>query len=60
MKVKVTYRERMFIGDYRCIDHERTISVERTFRNGNILYCCLDRFNVIAISNEDIIRIGDD
>ena len=50
----------MFIGDYRCIDHERTITVERTFRNGNILYCCLDRFNVIAISNEDIIRIGDD
>ena len=55
--MKVTYRQRTFIDDYRCIDSERTINAVNAFRSGSILYCYIDRFNVLAISLDDIIDI---
>ena len=55
--MKVTYRNRSFIGDYRCIDHEETIEAVKTFRSSGVLYCYLDRFNVKAISLEDVISV---
>ena len=55
--MKVTFRDRVFIDQYRCIDHERTIKPIKSFRNGNILYCYIDRYNIKAISIEDIISI---
>lgn len=55
--MKVTYRDRVFIDQYRCIDYERTINPIKSFRNGNILYCYIDRYNIKSISIEDIISI---
>lgn len=55
--MKVTYRNRVFIDRYRCIDHEEALIATKTFRQGNILYCYIDRYNMKAISIEDIISI---
>lgn len=58
--MKVTIRERVFIDAYRCIDHTRQIVLSRCWWSGNILYGYVDRYNVKAISKDDIINIEEE
>lgn len=55
--MKITYRNRVFIDAYRCIDHESTLTPVKSFWNGNLLYCYVDRYNIKVISKDDIINI---
>lgn len=55
--MKVVYMERVFIDNYKCIDHTRTIKFLKAWKNNNILYGYIDRFNIKAISIENIISI---
>lgn len=55
--MKVVYRERVFIDNYKCIDYTRTIKFLKAWKNNNILYGYIDSFNIKAISIEDIISV---
>lgn len=58
--MKVTYRVRTFIDKYRCIDREATVYLYKAWWHGNILYGYVDRYNVKAISKDDVIKIEED
>ena len=53
----VTYIEKGIPVDYKRIDKEVTISLLKAWEVGGLLYGYRDRFNVVSISKEDIIRI---
>ena len=56
MKI-IRYRERTFIDQYKCIDHERKICAYSTWWSGSVLYAKTDRYNVKCIGKDDIIAI---
>ena len=56
---KITYRERIPIDRYRVTDHQHTVMLYRTWTEGGLLYGYRDRYNVMVIAMEDIIRIED-
>lgn len=53
----IAYRDRVYINQFRCIDHIRTIRAIKYFRQGELLYCYRDRYNIITIAINDIISI---
>lgn len=55
---KITFIEKWNACDFRRVDHVRTVTVYKTWKNGGLLYGYLDRFNVISISIEDILEIS--
>lgn len=55
--MKIVYRERVFIDNYKCIDHTRTIIFLKARKANNLIYGYIDRFNIKAISIEDIISV---
>lgn len=58
--MKIRYRERHYIGDYRCIDTEHVIYLQKCWNIGGLLYGYKDRFNVVAIAMEDVLEIVED
>ncbi len=54
---KITFIEKGKPFDFKRIDHERTVYLDRTWEIGGLLYGYRDRFNVMSIPKEDIIKI---
>lgn len=54
---KVTYIEKGIPFDYKRIDHERTVTLFKSWYSGNLLYGYINRFETIAIEIDSIIRI---
>lgn len=54
----VVYIQRQQLDCYRCIDKVKTITLERTFENGNLLYGYTDRYNIVAIEKDMIISVN--
>ena len=55
--MKITYLEKGTPFDFKRVDHERTVYLYRTWRSGGLLYGYKDRFNIVSICIEDIIKI---
>lgn len=55
--MKITYLEKGQIFDFKRIDTVKTITLYNTWKSGGLLYGYHDRFNVISIAIEDIIKM---
>ena len=43
--LRVTYRERVFIDTYKCIEFKRELKAWSYWRSGDLYYFKVDRFN---------------
>ena len=55
--LKVTYRERIFIDRFRCIDYKKELKALSYFKSGDLYYFKVDRFNHKVLAVEDTISI---
>ena len=56
--MKITYLERGTVFNFKRIgDTYKTIVLYRCWRVGGLLYGYKDRFNIVSISSEDIVKI---
>ena len=55
--MKITYIEKGVPFDFKRIDCVQTVNVSRTWKSGGLLYGYKDRYNVVAIATEDILKI---
>lgn len=55
--MKVYYRERHYIGDYKAIDTEKSITIDPAWNVGGLLYGYKNRFEIVAVSREDVLRV---
>ena len=58
--LKVTYRERHFMGKYRCIDYTRELFANSYFVDGisgELYYFRLNEFNYKTLGKDEIISI---
>ena len=55
--LKVTYRERVFIDTYKCIEFKKEFKAWSYWRSGSLYYFKVDRFNYKVIAVEDTINI---
>lgn len=55
--LKVTYRERIFIDTYKCIDYKKELKALSYWQSGDLYYFRLDRFNCKVLGVEDTISI---
>ena len=55
--LKVTYRERIFIDKYKCIDYKKELKALSYWQYGNLYYFKVDRFNHKVLAIEDTINI---
>lgn len=55
--VKVTYRERIFLDRFRCIDYKKEFEVWSYWQSGGLYYFKVDRFNHKVLAIEDVISI---
>lgn len=53
----VKYKEHYFIDRFTYLDNTVTVRLFKTWTVGGLLYGYTDRFNVIAISKEDILEV---
>lgn len=53
----ITYRERRMIDRFTCIDTPRKTRLIRPWIVSGLLYGYLDRFNVKAVSIDDILQV---
>lgn len=57
--MKVIYRERNYIGDYKCIDHARERYFSYSWEVGGLTYFKRGQFETFSIATEDIISISE-
>ena len=55
--LKVTYRERIFLDRFRCIDYKKELKALSYWRSGDLYYFKVDRFNCKVLGIEDTISI---
>lgn len=55
--MKVTYKERIFLDRYRCIDKTMTRNFVHSWIVGGLTYFKENQFNVFTVATEDIIAI---
>ena len=55
--LEVTYRERVFIDRFRCIDYKKELKALSYWRSGDLYYFRLNEFNYKTLSKEEIINI---
>ena len=55
--LKVTYRERVFIDTYKCIEFKKELKAWSYWRSGGLYYFKVDRFNHKVLAIEDVISI---
>ena len=55
--MKITYIEKGVPFDFKRIDRVKTVNVSRTWKSGGLLYGYKDRYNVVTIATEDILKI---
>lgn len=60
--MKVTYNDKGQENNFRRVDTIRTIHAIHCFwpRNATLVYFYIDRYNIVTIPAEDIIRIEED
>lgn len=56
---QVTYRERVFLDRYKCVEFKKRVCLIKTWKSGGLLYGCRDRFNITVIALEDIMAIDE-
>ena len=55
--LKITYRERVFIDRFRCIDYKKEFRAWSYWQSGGLYYFKVDRFNHKVLAIEDTISI---
>ena len=55
--LKVTYRERVFIDKYKCLDYKKELKAWSYWQSGGLYYFKVDRFNYKVLGVEDTINI---
>lgn len=55
--VKITYRERIFIDRFKCIDYKKELKAWSYFQSGGLYYFKVDKFNYKVLAIEDTISI---
>lgn len=55
--LKITYRERIFIDTYKCIEYKKEFKAWSYFQSSSLYYFKLDKFNHKVLAIEDIISI---
>ena len=55
--LKVTYRERVFIDKYKCLDYKKELKAWSYWQSGGLYYSKVDRFNYKVLGVEDTISI---
>lgn len=55
--LKITYRERIFLDRFRCIDYKKEFKAWSYWRSGGLYYFKIDRFNHKVLAIEDTISI---
>ena len=55
--LKVTYRERIFLDRFRCIDYKKELKAWNYWQSGGLYYFKVDRFNHKVLAIEDTISI---
>ena len=55
--LKVTYRERVFIDKYKCLEFKKDFRAWSHWKSGNLYYFKVDRFNYKVLAIEDTISI---
>jgi hypothetical protein len=55
--MKITYIEKGQVFDFKRIDKIKTVTLYKTFESGGLLYGYKDRFNIVCIAKEDIIKM---
>ena len=55
--LKVTYRERVFIDKYKCLDYKKELKAWSYWQSGGLYYFKVDRFNYKVLGVEDTISI---
>ena len=55
--LKVTYRERIFLNRFRCIDYKKELKALSYWRSGDLYYFKIDRFNYKVLGVGDTINI---
>ena len=55
--LKVTYRERIFLDRFRCIDYKKELKACSYFKSGDLYYFRLNEFNYKTLGKEEIINI---
>ena len=55
--LKVTYRERVFIDAYKCIEFKKEFKAWNYWQSENLYYFKVDRFNHKVLAIEDTISI---
>ena len=53
----ITYRERRFIDKFTCIDTKKQVKLHNLWKVNGLIYGYKDRFNIISLSGDDIIKI---
>ena len=55
--LKVTYRERVFIDKYKCLEFKKELKAWSYWQSGSLYYFKVDRFNHKVLAIEDTISI---
>lgn len=55
--LQVTYNERYFLDDYKCIDKVVTFKAFSSFVQGSLTYFKTSRFDYKTIATDSIIKI---
>ena len=55
--LKITYRERIFIDRFKCIDYKKELKAWSYWQSGDLYYFKIDRFNYKVLGVEDTISI---
>ena len=55
--LKITYRERIFLDRFRCIDYKKEFKAWSYWQSGGLYYFKVDKFNHKVLAIEDTISI---
>ena len=55
--LKVTYRERIFIDRFKCIDYKKELKAWSYWQTGGLYYFKVNRFNHKVLAIKDTISI---
>lgn len=55
--MKVTYKERNFIDEYKCIDREVTRNFDTSWKVGGLTYFKQGQFTIFTVETDFIVSI---
>lgn len=57
---KVTYRNRVFLDRFRCVDEEVTRTYDKHWTTGGLHYFQRGAYFIFTIANDDLIALWED